>query len=110
MGTINNFITDLLDEMIASGATNLAILSGSKPSLMINGVFQVVPGYDQVDKAELLSDLEALDINVDGESKVSFTYIPEPPLPYQFFNISYSHPLGKILLNITQKESNLWAP
>lgn len=110
MESVNNFVTDLLDAMLAQGASNMLIISGSKPSLMANGVFRAVPGYDQIDREELVADLEALGISVDGEKKIPFTYVPDAPQEQQVFYIDYSHPLGKILLDITRKGTNIWAP
>lgn len=102
MEVINNFITDLLDEMLAAGATNLVILPGSKPSIMVSGVFRAVPGYGQIDTEELMADLEALGlIGLDDTGSRLLTYFREPPLAPEKFEVKYGRPSGRLLLDIS---------
>lgn len=68
MSDINNFITDLLDEMIAIGARSLIITPSEAPAISFDNpaVAGRVTSFlmQQVEKDELFEDLEALGLSV----------------------------------------------
>jgi hypothetical protein len=116
METTNNFITDLLDDMLLVGATTLLFIPGSKPSMQVGGVFRAVPGYEQISGDELLFDLESLGIIVndgtgDKAGEVDWKYTQEFPVTETELRFSYSYAAssGKLILTVERTDAR-WIP
>jgi hypothetical protein len=62
MMQVNNFITDLIDKMIAKDGKFLELESGSRARLSVPGSLDAVPGFEIIDQDELVYDLEALGV------------------------------------------------
>jgi hypothetical protein len=110
MDTINNFITDLLEEMLNSKAHTLKLRPGHKPSFQDRGQSQFIPGYAETRFDELVADFEALGItglnDPRGKGRSIMTFTQEPHLPPKQFSITYKHEYGALHITISQTKTS----
>lgn len=110
MVTVNNFITDLLDEMLAKDGTLLMLEAGHRPLIEIDNIFQTIPGTDIIEQDELVYDLEALGIrNIAGEDisgQCSFAYAPVNEGIELRFDANYYTTFGRLHFAISKSTSS----
>lgn len=87
MGVVNNFITDLMDLMVKTGASDLMIKPGMLPVLLVRGSMN--KGETEVDMEEFIEDLDALGITVDE------------PANFYYFHHTENEFVHKMRLNIS---------
>lgn len=104
METVNNFITDLLDEMIAKDGTRLLLKAGSYPLMTVDGELSEVTGSQKITQEELVYDLESLEITgVSGRylsGRYVFGYMPENSNERVRFEAYYGTYAGKLSFDI----------
>lgn len=76
MPTVNNFLTDLVDETLKMGASCLTVEIGAKPVTVIAGERKIVSD-SIVDADEFIEDLMALDIKLKTHYMQSYTHETE---------------------------------
>lgn len=87
MGEVNNFITDLLDEMADNDAVALRLAGGMVPSYRLAGGLVpydrikeniiVVSRYKPVPSEEIFEDMEALGIKIEKKRNFYYLHTPE---------------------------------
>lgn len=106
MTLVNNFITDLLDQVATNEGDKLLLEAGSRPRANINGNLATVPGTDIIELDELLYDLEALGvtgISSEGEDgDFSFRYQQENETRAVRFLLSHYTDRGRLHVDITK--------
>lgn len=70
MNYVNNFITDLLDEMVKRGASHLMIKPGLVPTFVVRG--ENYMGTTKIDSEEFIEDLTSLGISLGREANVEY--------------------------------------
>ena len=65
MGTVNNFITDLIDEMESQKASDLILVGGRVPSYVIQREGIDITSYGAIPADEIFADMEALGLLVE---------------------------------------------
>lgn len=73
MGTVNNFITDLIDEMEAQKASDLILVGGRLPSYVIQKEGIEITSYGSIPADEIFEDMEALGLSVEDGG--NFVYL-----------------------------------
>lgn len=74
MGAVNNFITDLIDEMEALKASDLLLVGGRVPYYSIRGGEGIdITSYGSIPAEEIFEDMAALGLSVEDEG--NFIYL-----------------------------------
>lgn len=103
MITVNNFITDLLDDLTDQGGYRLLLECGTRPRMTIYGTTDTVPGSEIIEEDELLYDLESLGvtgISDEEHGEFSFRYIPEGGQKALRFELSHYVTSGRLNVDI----------
>lgn len=72
MSGVNNFITDLIDEMLDQKEPYIIIKPKDQNSYFVRGIDR--SGEPTIDAAELMEDMDALDIDWLGSSKQEYLH------------------------------------
>ena len=81
MNEVNNFITDLLDEMADNDAICMKLAGGLVPSYRLNdGTLLVVNSYKPIPSEEIFEDMEALGIKIKVKCDIPYLHIPDGKL------------------------------
>lgn len=108
MVEVNNFISDLLDEMLTKDGNRLFLEAGHRPRMVVNGAINAVEGSVAIDQDELVYDLEAFGIvGIAGQGlggRCVFTYTPDGTNERIKFEAFYRTRLGRLHFDIVVKE------